>query len=179
MDVAYFEIDLLPGRRHFNCSAQRTTLSVESCAAQYRRHKGGCSACTNCEIGAAHAGERVTLRPSVSACCRCGNWASRLVTDGLCVSCYNRSREVAKNRNGKGVPPRPANLFFGGTTPGKVLVLREVSIDAAVDGRMRVIRTKAATTLEGFLRAIRKCPATPVFSRAPIAVHGSWQLSLF
>ena len=38
-------------------------------------------------------------------CSRCGRGDLRLIRGALCVSCYNREREVVKGINARGVPP--------------------------------------------------------------------------
>lgn len=119
--ATYFEHPLMPGVQHFECQAQRCTLSVTSCAAQYRRAKApdSGSACRGCRLGAEHAGEKLTSTPR-RLCCRCGRTDQRLVGGQVCVSCYNRQRELLVGRNGKGQFPsharhvRPADVFVTG-----------------------------------------------------------------
>lgn len=104
---------LVPGQKHFSCEPLRATLSTQACAQRWAAAAPG-SACHQCPVGRMHdAGhnpsKRAGRRPSdrqVSACLRCGRTDLRIVKkDGVCVSCYNRSREAKVGRNGRGTPP--------------------------------------------------------------------------
>jgi hypothetical protein len=111
--IDYFELPELPGRKHFACTGLAATLSVESCAdnwrgARARTHDRRRPACSQCPIGAVHAGdENVNLSTlyGTSICARCHRTGSRLVGKHLCLSCYNREREVIKGANAKGTAP--------------------------------------------------------------------------
>jgi hypothetical protein len=114
---AYFEIDgaLLPGIRHFACDRLRATLSVSSCGARWEKANGTdvdadrFHTCRRCPLGALHAG-RVDHNPSpfrgMTICGRCHRGAPRLIGKHLCVSCFNRARELRLGRNAKGTAPR-------------------------------------------------------------------------
>src|SRR5690242_4761066 len=92
----------------FRCDRQRMTLSTASCAklwdsAQRKKPEPWESrfACRNCPVGAAHAGKQVEPMAAVvdelrQVCPRCTRWAGRLINGRLCVSCYNREREVLR-----------------------------------------------------------------------------------
>lgn len=73
----------------------------------------------------------------------------RMVRDGMiCVSCFNREREVLRGQNARGTKPR-------------VLVLREVSVACIVDQRVSVARLAVAKdAVEGALTVIRKSGGT-------------------
>lgn len=98
------------------------TLSVSGCSRLWRSAQAsrpapweGRASCIGCPIGADHAGQsREEARAARAAetlrriCPRCPGGprpASRLINGAFCVSCYNRAREVARGRNGKGNPP--------------------------------------------------------------------------
>lgn len=103
----------------FFCERQAMTLSEKGCvrlwkSARERRPDAweGRHNCLNCPIGAANAGvsapEASAARASEALrmiCPRCTRPAGRLVNAELCVSCYNRKREIARGRNCKGNPP--------------------------------------------------------------------------
>ena len=92
----------------FDCQPLRATLSPESCAAQWNKNAEG-SACRGCKVGAVHAGHAPTdalIASRKKTCVRCGTCEYRLLAESLCIGCYNRAREAAVRRNGKGGPPR-------------------------------------------------------------------------
>jgi hypothetical protein len=163
MGIAYFEVDYLPGKPHFLCAAHRTTLSVESCAAQYRRHKGGCSACTCCEVGAGHAGETIKPRLSARLCARCGRTDLRLISGYVCIGCYNRQREYLLGRNAKGHFPSHARHIR--------------ATDVFVSGVGRTHLDRVADVSEAILVVLRRNPDSmvrPMFAPVPLP-----QLNLF
>ena len=173
--VTYTEIDLMPGVKYFHCENHRSTLSVTSCAAQFKRHKGGCSKCTGCVVGALHAGEKIVARPSKSLCCRCGELVQRLIASkGICVSCQNREYEVLHGKNGKGAPPKPIDVFWGGVTLTKVVVLHPVTLFAV--GQKRT-QSAAATWVEALVRASRGSEEPSRFVRGGLRRPG-FQLCL-
>jgi hypothetical protein len=102
-------------RRFFRCSPLRATLSVESCAANWRRAQripaadlGFVGKCGDCAIGSAHAGERHVHRSRIfdlEICPRCRRGGARMPGNRRCISCYNREREVKAGKNAKGTKP--------------------------------------------------------------------------
>ncbi|HEX7641969.1 MAG TPA: hypothetical protein VF472_07105 [Burkholderiaceae bacterium] len=134
--IDYFEVADMPGK-YFICK-RYGTMSPEACARNYRSapdaiRSGRLEACLGCAIGHGHAGgrEHVVAAPAAGAvtrskpaCLRCRRSgresASRLIgrmrlirQHTICVSCYNREREVLRGRNAKGAPPRKwAGLYF-------------------------------------------------------------------
>lgn len=108
------------GRQYFDCAPMRCKLSVESCADSHRR--GLNLSCLDCSAGEKHvatAGDAYrgakqgndvrSLRASLGqTCIRCGTSHNRLISESLCVACYNRSTEVARGRNSKGGWPGQA-----------------------------------------------------------------------
>ena len=69
---------------------------------------GAHHACRLCPVGAVHAGEvAASMSPlkGTLTCARCHRTASRLIGAMVCVSCYNRAREVLIGRNAKGTAP--------------------------------------------------------------------------
>lgn len=176
--MEYFTIEGAPGH-YFNCSALRASLSSESCAGRFNAaaHESTCHAC---EIGALHAGKRVISRRAVPhlLCCRCHELAPRLVAGGICVSCYNRQREVLVGRNAKGTPPNPAERFWGGDSCGKTVRMHRITV-GVVHGRSVRMKTRdhAADTLEAMLEILRADGDAAFAWSQPAARVG--QLSLF
>ena len=115
--VEYFEITGVPGL-YFRCDRLHLKQPASDCAAMWRsarRDKDGRrSACRNCPVGAAHAGEGQAQLSSIrgrKVCARCGSGATRLIRGHLCVSCQNREYEVLKGRNSKGTRPIHAKVL--------------------------------------------------------------------
>jgi hypothetical protein len=133
--VIYFRQDGVPGR-YFTC-ASYGTMSVSACARNFTDapanvRSGRLQRCIDCSVGRKHAGapaaEKSNSRARTSiqyrvACVRClrdGRSEGtrllgrlRLVRDHtICVSCYNREREVIHGANAKGARPKKwASLF--------------------------------------------------------------------
>jgi hypothetical protein len=120
----------------FTCVRDDTVRITENgCAGLFRRARAArperwhfLSKCLDCECGARHAGveltpmraERAPVRkgrtvPEPHAvlngvCVRCGFSSERIVRFRVCVSCYNREREVLLGRNAKGRAPTKLKL---------------------------------------------------------------------
>lgn len=110
--VEYFEREEIPGRPHFRCERLSATLSVSSCATMWKQanHENveRLSRCKTCPLGAVHAGETAaSMSPlmGTAVCARCHRGATRLIGKHLCISCYNRQREVLVGKNSKGSRP--------------------------------------------------------------------------
>lgn len=153
-------------------------LTTAACAKNWQRAKhaqpwDALRPCQGCPVGAAHAGAPVpppqVAAPNRHYCVRCNQYASRLLTDGVCVSCKNREYELNKGRDRRGKPVHPVTLFWVLTNPSKrkTLDLYPVSVGAVVaNGHSEIVRAKAATTLEVMLKALRQDHYTRFF-RAP------------
>lgn len=126
--VTYFAVDGIPGQ-YFSCG-RYGTMSVSACnrnftAAPQAVKSGRLEGCVGCSIGAQHVGAPAAsaatlLTHSFSRsvfCVRCRRSGSdpdsrligrmRLVRcHTICVSCYNREREVLHGKNGKGARPK-------------------------------------------------------------------------
>ena len=103
----------------FDCARRRLRLSVPGCARLFLSARAdrplpheGRHGCLGCPVGAAHAGVELPPSPAIEAlhavCPRCRRVNGRIIHGRLCVSCYNREREVRVGRNRKGGVPRLA-----------------------------------------------------------------------
>lgn len=128
--IAYQTLDGISGR-YFECLTMRATLTPQACALNFAAStvlgEGRYASCHRCKIGRVHAGEKAGSE-SVDVgwrCCRCGpSGQSRIIGGTLCVSCYNRTREVISLRDGRGSIPvgileqlRPAWAIVGELPP--------------------------------------------------------------
>ena len=183
--IDYFEYPGVPGR-YFRCEAMRASLAETRCASMYRDAKrlpaSACSSlekCIGCEIGAMHAGDKDVQRKTAVVgsltCARCREHASRLVVGGICVSCYNRQREVEKGRNAKGVPPRPVDRFWLDEVPRcKVVITHQSMLLFSANGTTRLVTGKVADQLELMMCSMRNVRdkflfAFPPAVRSPLA----------
>ncbi len=136
----------------FWCETLKARLSVETCAQNYKRAcregiewDSVCAiACRRCQVGAIHSDER-SYEDSVSrfatntVCPRCGGRGRRLIRNSICVSCYNREREVLLGRNARGHAPvkakrpRPLRLFVVDGDQARLVSMSSLSpVEAAV-----------------------------------------------
>lgn len=166
--------------RYFQCAPLRALLSVSSCSGRFTaaNHE---SVCHGCSVGAQHAGKTVVSRRAVPRllCCRCHDLAPRLINGGICVSCYNREREVAAGRNAKGTAPHPHESYWTQRAPGKTLRLHRIEIGLLRGKARRVVHDRAADTIEVVLGVLRSNGDAAFWRRPPCcAVHSSQQ-SLF
>jgi hypothetical protein len=182
--VRYFRLDNVPGQ-YFECSSYGS-LSTAACARNFIEapavmKTGRLRHCVGCAAGRQHAGAdapRSASTPASSivyriACCRCRRDARsegtrligrlRLVRDHtICVSCYNREREVLVGANAKGAAPkkwvglfRARAAYLAGTRvvvvpmPDPVVDRIEVGLTMIRRGRRAVAWARPALVLEG------------------------------
>jgi hypothetical protein len=93
----------------FDCTALHASLSPANCADNFINRR--CFACVGCRVGAEHAGKAPQSTPEPAhrsgECIRCGRKDTRRqIGAALCMSCYNREREVLRGTNRKGQWPR-------------------------------------------------------------------------
>lgn len=167
-DLEYLAVEGVPGR-YFRCDRyglMRDEACGRSFAAAPEVARGGrLGACVGCEVGRAHAAVPVTEPGPTRVCVRCRRSAAdidsvgrvRFVRGGLiCVSCFNREREVVKGQNRKGSKP--------------ALVLRSFEV-GVVDESQRLAPARlplARDRVEVALTAIRqRGPATLVGWASP------------
>ena len=122
----------------FHCVPFTMDLTVSFCAQRFKSKRF--LTCQACPVGAEHAGD-VALDLSTT-CSRCQRVAPRLIHKKLCVSCYNREREMARGKDRRGKPPRLAIelaevLFCNGEAVSRLQVkattFTEVLIDSLRD----------------------------------------------
>ena len=114
MDISYFKHDGVLGD-YFSCPKGLGTYSTNFCARMYAEamspeglKEGLRVTCKSCPIGAKHAGDydnSTSCFLGKILCSRCQKGANRLIRSSICVSCYNREREVLIGKNAKGTPP--------------------------------------------------------------------------
>lgn len=131
--VIYFQLDGVPGD-YFECSSYGS-MSVAACARNFADaplsvRQGRLQRCVGCALGREHAGGVEPVAPPLASsviyrvvCARCRRdgrkegtrllGRQRLVREHtICVSCYNREREVLLGANAKGARPKKwARLF--------------------------------------------------------------------
>jgi len=111
-NIAYRTIPEMPGATFFACSRLHAGLTTRACTDMWRATNQARSerhtACRSCFVGATHA-RRIKREPIADqrgfGCSRCARGATRLIQKRLCVSCYNRERELIKGRNARGMVP--------------------------------------------------------------------------
>lgn len=97
----------------FECERRNARIQVSSCASMWKAANSKSSAecnmsCRTCPIGAMHAGEgevAMSHLRGVEMCSRCHRVGMRLVGGDICVSCWNRQREVIIGKNARGRKP--------------------------------------------------------------------------
>lgn len=160
--VVYFVVEGFKGK-FFKCD-HYGTMAPGGCARNYieapdQIKRGRLENCLGCDVGQHHAGKSAvkplaTAKPTAFAyrkvCVRCRNSGEgrligrmRLVREGtVCVSCYNREREVVHGRNAKGARPKKwRDLFFvqiGSVTNGSLTI---ENFDHPVRDRLEAILT--------------------------------------
>jgi hypothetical protein len=160
--VDYLDVPQVCGK-YFHCPAYHATLSTEVCAKRYRmvnQSRENYYLCEGCPIGAKHAGGRIrgTQRLQVSfICSRChqSSWRAAVKHRSLCITCWNREREVRIGQNRKGCRPLVKDRFWEIEPPEKPDRCAKVyTVNFTLDGRE--IKKKVSDTLEAILEAVRE-----------------------
>lgn len=162
--VKYFTVEAAPHLQMFRCTPMAATLSVGACAANWRAAHDDLPErlfkCRTCPLGALHAGETAaSMSPlrGATICGRCHRGAVRLIGAHLCVSCFNREREVIKGFNAKG------------KKPVKLARLHRRALRVFEGGEPRVIaRDLTAHHEELVVKALRDCKRHVVFAWDPV-----------
>ena len=149
----------------FNCDRQGARLTKSACARMWQSARDrrpapweGRSACVGCPLGALHAGVAPEVATAARAeetlrrvCPRCSRATSRLINKQFCVSCYNRTREVARGRNAKGNPPVQvaARLHRVAMAVGRPGAAPSVEVFSGVTGRVEAMLLAAKRSATG------------------------------
>ena len=155
----YFSIDGAPGR-YFSCPAGMGTLSDKACGDSYKLswlpESIACSRrfkCRDCNVGRVHAGEAVKKSSQFFSkvfCCRCERSANRLIHGSVCISCYNRERELKIGKNARGTVPIGLKPLY----PVTLLIADETTVSVrrfdAVAGIKEAVLTYARSHDEQF-----------------------------
>ena len=165
--VAYTTNDYAPDLRMFRCERYRATVSTKTCASRWLKAQdaigsvgAALESCGTCSIGACHAGRGLVhyspwYRSGI--CPRCGNGGRRTIGGRVCISCYNRARELRLGRNARGHAPvelmkRP---------------LHRVEIRVSVDGNSRrLVDRESSGTVETMVHFLRNNTGEVVFGWA-------------
>jgi len=163
------------GLKMFACAPYRATLSQGGCANRWREaqdatgHRAdSLASCRGCAIGAAHAGEEhVAYSPlyGVSICPACRRGAMRMIHNKLCVSCYNRRREMRTGKNARGNTPvelmerplRPVEYIL--QVNGKARRARAAAVGDLLEPMIQTLRTTKGIVgfaFAGFTAGIRQ-----------------------
>lgn len=171
--VEYQQAAMAPGLDLFRCTALSATLSTVGCAKRWREgsvppkrvsdddwRPDPLAACRGCSIGAAHAGAVAVSYSSLygaSVCPRCRKGVTRMIGAKVCISCYNRAREVAAGKNARG------------NAPTKIVALTPVRVRSAVNGaHVQQIGSAAAVDIfEPVFQTLRTTPGAMMFAFAP------------
>lgn len=161
---------MAPTLEMMRCDRRSMTLSKPGCArlwlsANTGEKEGrpqtweGRAACVACPVGAASAGQ---VQSSVAGavevlrlvCPRCERPAPRLIWNALCISCYNRAREVRVGRDCKGNRPGLTDRLHG---------IAIAVMDAA--GTREVQAASVTSPGELMIAAARKATGWMMFTR--------------
>lgn len=129
--------------------------------------------CTRCPIGAKNAGcdSLSVVNPYFmrKRCPRCDRPCARMIGGRVCVSCYNREREVLNGRDGRGKVPKSLPM------------VRPYQVAAVVNGHLRSVRVAyAADGPEAVLQVLRNTSGEVVFGFHPqMPVMGCVQMRLW
>jgi|GEM_PF-3486884 len=170
----------------FRCDRRSASLTKAACAKFYlatvkKRPEPWDSLfkCRSCPVGAAHAGGGTTpiddakareaaARQQVidewkSVCPRCLRLSARLIKGNLCVSCYNRSREVEVGKNRKGSAPK--------LLPSRLCTVTMRIIDAS--GSRVENFTNVTGSVEAMVQVAKKAAGPVAFGRVvPVVLAG-------
>lgn len=133
--LQYVTLEGVPGT-YFTCPSYGL-MSVSSCVRNFAdapgaMRSGRLQKCIGCEHGRVHAGAPKAEEPAPKAqqsfryrpaCCRCRrdgtSQGTRLIgkmrlvrAHTICVSCFNREKEVIAGRNSKGAKPKKWGALF-------------------------------------------------------------------
>lgn len=170
--VTYTESEHAPGLKLFRCDAYRCTLSTKACGDRWTRaleahgeEASRLAACRTCSIGSVHAGHGIihySRHYGSGVCARCGRGGFRIIGGRLCISCWNRARELRLGRNARG--NKPIELMQKPLCPVELLV--------AVDGEVRALRDRETSGLvESLIQVLRTTKGEIAFGFAGAGIQ--------
>ena len=166
--VEYMKLEGVPGQ-YFSCPYGLGMLSIDACSRSYQMsmstaglREGRRVTCRACPVGATHAGvpsEEASASRflGVGYCSRCHGDARRLIRGSICVSCYNREREVLIGRNAKGSRPIYGKAIGVATISclldagKKVQVRRMDKVTSRLEAFLSILRTESKTVYLGWV----------------------------
>jgi hypothetical protein len=164
----YFKNDRAPGLFFFECKKLHANLSIDACAESYKLAQkkesiehGRRFTCRKCEIGRCHSGEKpASTIFGKPFCVRCFKHNGRLITHGICLSCYNRGLELKRGRNRRGTKP----IFLKPLWHLKVAIKNNTNVSIAE-------LEKVSNYAEIFLSILRKNDGQQFFGRPPLSSY--------
>jgi hypothetical protein len=151
-----------------DCPARSLTLTSSSCVADFKRASDKRPQpwesrwhCSGCPLGRERSGGGSSRPPFPSGLCvRCHRVGMRIVTkEGLCVSCYNRQKELVEGRNGKGGFPTVTRARYQ-------FHARAISVGDDGSRMYREGPRHCASLMEGMLTTLRVSHTVRYFGRA-------------
>jgi hypothetical protein len=166
-NVEYSELASAPGLKMFECTPLKAKMAQTGCGARWREAQDAkghavdrLEPCRSCSIGAAHAGEvhvQYSRYYGAAICPACRRGAFRMINNRVCVSDYNRRREMKAGKNARG--NKPAELM---QKP-----LRTVEFMLIVDGEARLTQMDGCVDLfEAMLQTMRTTKGELAFAFA-------------
>lgn len=137
-------------------------------AAVLADHAHGLATCSRCPLGALHAGGTHVQRSEhygAAVCPRCGCGTTRMIGNRVCVSCYNREREVSSGKNARG------------NKPERLAAIHAIGLRLVVDRSFTPIESRATSTAEVVYQTLRTTKGSITF--APRRRSMAAQMSLF
>lgn len=154
---------------YFRCEKLRAKLSTVACSNLYQQamsprglETGQRPQCRGCPLGALHSG--VVPETASSSrflgqliCSRCHEHTRRLIRKSICVSCYNREREVMIGKNAKGGAPVHCRQVSSATlacvlgSDAAVKVRRFDRVTSRLEAVLATIRTETQTVSFGWI----------------------------
>lgn len=169
VEVEYHSIEGAPGE-YFHCDRMNATLSKTACAESHRvsltPESIACGRrfhCRSCPIGQIHSGKPVSIGKAFGSkvCPRCRRGAYRLAT-GVCLSCYNRERELSVGVNARGTKPLGVRPLF------------DLSIAYLANGVPTLAEfNRVADLQEVVFRVLRSSNDETFFGRSSLAAYKS------
>jgi len=164
--VTYIVAPAATGLKMFSCVRLWASVSQKGCGARWfdaqtatGRLAERLEICRSCPIGAAHAGETVVYyskRYGSMICPACRKGTTRMIGGKVCVSCYNRRREISIGKNGRGNAPvellqkPPHTVEFTVCVDGSPKRVRAPECMDLFEAVLRTLRTTKGSITFGF-----------------------------